>query len=123
MGETGQEIINAFTIERSEDNKIKPLIKYIKDYASPKENTGFARYTFQKWSQLENESIERSIKELKTLVKLCLYTEQDEMICDYIVYGIQNQAIQEKLLAESDSLTLESAVSKCRTHKTELKLS
>ncbi|KAK2724332.1 hypothetical protein QYM36_000994, partial [Artemia franciscana] len=75
-------------------------------------------YIFQKRDQLENESIERYITELKTLVKPCLYTEQDEMICDQIVCGIRNQAVQENLLAEDDSLTLESAVSRCRTYET-----
>ncbi|XP_065568928.1 uncharacterized protein LOC136032586 [Artemia franciscana] len=118
MGEKGQEIFNTFEMEKSEANKIGPLIKNFKDDASPKKNTVFARYIFQKKDQLENESIERYITELKTLAKPCLYTEQDEMIRDQIVCGIRNQAVREKLLAEGDPLTLESAVSRCRTYKT-----
>ena len=46
-----------------------------------------------------------------------MYKEQDEMIRDKIVYGIKNQVVREKLLAEGDSLTLKNAVARCRTHE------
>ncbi|KAK2703622.1 hypothetical protein QYM36_017924 [Artemia franciscana] len=123
VGEKGRDIFSTFQLEQTEANKVEPFLNILKIMQAqrntrPKKYTVLARYMFQMRDQLESKSIERYVTELKTLAKQCLYIKQDQMIQDCIVCRIRNQAFQEKLLAEGGSLTLESAVSRCRTHKT-----
>ena len=78
----------------------------------------FARYIFKKRDQRDRETLEKHVTELNLLVKPCEYRDPKEMTRDKIVCGIKNPRIQEKLLAERNSLTLHRAVEVCKMYET-----
>ena len=78
-----------------------------------------AKETHQFWirDQLENEKIGQWVTELRTRAAKCDFKEQNNMIRDKIVFGVRDNAVQERLLREAD-LSLERAVDICRTAET-----
>ena len=66
-------------------------------YVLPKKNTIFARYKFHEKVQGANETLEQFATELKLLVKDCAYANEDEMVRDRTVIGIQSAKVREKL--------------------------
>jgi hypothetical protein len=64
VGDKGREIFNTFS--ESEKDKLEPYMTKFKDYATPKTNSVFARYVFQKRDQHEGENIESSNMREKT---------------------------------------------------------
>lgn len=59
----------------------------------------YERFVFYKREQIEGESVEYFVKELKKLVKNCVFANQtDIMIRDRIVLGVKDIELQEKLL-------------------------
>lgn len=48
-------------------------------------------------------------------MKKCGYLDQDDVIRDAIVYGIQDDKVREKCIGEGSNLTLEKAINFART--------
>ena len=85
---------------------------------NPRKNTVFERYRFWEYKQQEGETIDQFITELKTRARSFEFgVQHDSMIRDRIVFGVSDTRLKERLLRESSDLTLEKAVSLCRTAK------
>ena len=89
----GRDIYSTFFVEVSEVDKIKPLIKNLKNTAFPKENTTMQRYKFNK-----------------------RLTSVEELIRDRIICGVNSETLQVRLPREDD-LTLEKAINICKPDK------
>lgn len=70
----------------------------------PKSNRVYSRYKFLSRTQKEVETFEKFLTDLILLIKECKYQDQDDMIRDAIVFGIQK--VREKCIGEGSELII-----------------
>lgn len=80
-----------------------------------KTNRVYLRYRFLGRTQKEGDIFKIFLTDLRLIVKECGYQDQDDMIRDAIVYGIQDHKVREKCIGEGSNLTLEKAINFART--------
>ncbi|UYV60689.1 K02A2.6-like [Cordylochernes scorpioides] len=115
IGEEALEVFNTFHLKEDEAENFDLLINKFDDFCEPKKNVIFERFKFFSATQKDGESIDSFITELKGLSTSCEFESQkDSLIRDRIVYGIQDKALQERLLREPN-LTLLKAIEMCKT--------
>ncbi len=74
----------------------------------------YERYCFWSRDQVEDEPIDKWVKDLRTMANNCEFDNQeDNLIRDKIVFGVRDSRVKERMLRETD-LTLEKAVEICR---------
>ncbi|KAJ8911780.1 hypothetical protein NQ315_008833 [Exocentrus adspersus] len=113
-GEEAVELFNTFGLAEEEAEDEDEILKAFEDYCSPKKNTVYERFKFYKRNQLEGESFEQFLAEIKKLAQSCEFKELfDEMIRDRIVIGVSDENLQERLLRMVD-LDLKGAINCCR---------
>lgn len=75
------------------------------------------RFMFNQRNQKDGESFDAFHIEIKRLARTCEYNEnENEMLRDRIVIGVNDQRLQAKLL-ETKTLTYDTAVEKCRANE------
>ncbi|UYV75188.1 K02A2.6-like, partial [Cordylochernes scorpioides] len=115
IGEEALEVFNTFHLKEDEAENFDLVINKFDDFCEPKKNVIFERFKFFSATQKDGESIDSFITELKGLSTSCEFESQkDSLIRDRIVYGIQDKALQERLLREPN-LTLIKAIEMCKT--------
>ncbi|UYV62275.1 K02A2.6-like [Cordylochernes scorpioides] len=115
IGEEALEVFNTFHLKEDEAENFDLVINKFDDFCEPKKNVIFERFKFFSATQKDGESIDSFITELKGLSTSCEFeSQEDSLIRDRIVYGIQNKALQERLLREPN-LTLLKAIEMCKT--------
>ena len=94
--------------ESKEDPEI--LIKKFRDLCNPQTNVSMERHTFFNRDQLQDESIESYMTDLKNKTASCeLDTLKDSLIHDRFISGVKSEQLRRVLLKERD-LTLSRAV-------------
>ncbi|UYV61543.1 K02A2.6-like [Cordylochernes scorpioides] len=117
IGEEALEVFNTFHLKEDEAENFDLVINKFDDFCEPKKNVIFERFKFFSATQKDGESIDSFITELKGLSSSCEFESQkDSLIRDRIVYGIQDKALQERLLREPN-LTLLKAIEMCKTNE------
>ncbi|UYV66236.1 K02A2.6-like [Cordylochernes scorpioides] len=115
IGEEALEVFNTFHLKEDEAENFDLVINKFDDFCEPKKNVIFERFKFFSATQKDGETIDSFITELKGLSTSCEFESQkDSLIRDRIVYGIQDKALQERLLREPN-LTLLKAIEMCKT--------
>ncbi|XP_054721344.1 uncharacterized protein LOC129231122 [Uloborus diversus] len=121
MGEDCLDIFNSFGLSSADSEKYDAVLNSFDNYFAPKKNTVIARYKFFNCVQGENESVDSFVTNLKVLAKDCDFeTQEENLIRDLLIIGINDVAVKEKLLIESD-LNLEQAVKYCRAKESSTK--
>ncbi|GFV31886.1 transposon Ty3-G Gag-Pol polyprotein [Trichonephila clavipes] len=93
LGSEGLAIYNNFKLE-SKANFSEVLQKF-EEYCSPRQNVVYERYKFFSCVQLEGQTIETYVTQLKTLASTCEFAEQENgLIRDRIVLGIKDSVLQ-----------------------------
>ncbi len=116
VGEKGREIFETFTFSPAGDNQPEPketlqaVFAKFEEYAAPRKNEIMLTVRFQRRKQVEGESFDNFVTDLKLLVKDCGYDNPDRMVHDAIMVGCLKVQVQEKCLDEGDALTLEKAI-------------
>lgn len=86
------------------------IIQKVGEYFTPKPSEIIQRFKFNKRSQIVSESVANYVADLRRLSEHCGFgTTLDSMLRDRLVYGIADEAIQRRLLAEAD-LTFQKAL-------------
>ena len=86
------------TLDVVEKDKIQILIEAFHEYYAGKANLTVVRYQFNAYEQM-TESMESYIRELKQHISYCNYRDmEDDLLCDKLVCGIQNDTLCNKLL-------------------------
>ncbi|XP_050510413.1 uncharacterized protein LOC126887113 [Diabrotica virgifera virgifera] len=121
MGTESARIMTTFKIPDDQVDKYDYMIETISKYVNPRMNECFERYNFLKRTQKEGEVFEHFLTDCRHLVRTCNYnrndpdeTAEDKALRDKIVMGIRDTTTREALL-RIDKLTLEKAISFCRT--------
>uniref|UniRef100_A0A6B0V865 Putative tick transposon n=1 Tax=Ixodes ricinus TaxID=34613 RepID=A0A6B0V865_IXORI len=114
-GEEAIEIFNTFNFAEDESNAdYATVVKKFEEYCAAQHNEVHERYVFRNKVQAPGEPFEHFLRELKKQARLCNFDAQmDSMIRDQIVYGTNDDKVQQKLLRDN-SLTLQKAEQVCK---------
>lgn len=82
------------------------------EYCNPKKNTIYERIKFYQIRQ-GSETFEDFLTNLRHAAQGCEFIDDDSMIRDFIIMGINNNKLREKLM-NNPNLTLEGCISECR---------
>ena len=124
-GAEAQEVHEQFQFneDADKDDYTKVLEKFT-EYCRPRKNTVYERYRFWSRDQVQDEPVDKWVKDLRTIAIDCEFKEQEDlMIRDKLVFGIRDSRVKERMLRESD-VALEKALDICRaaeSTKTQMK--
>lgn len=96
IGDKGRDIYSKLKLSEKNSKKFSVIKENFEDLVKSKTNRVYSRYTFLSRTQKEGETFENFLTNLRLLVKKCGYQDQDDMIRDAIVYGIQDDKVGEK---------------------------
>ena len=123
IGPGAIDIYNTFKLEEEEEITINEILKLFREYFTPKRNTTYERYLFNKLVQKEGQSFEEFLTEIINQSNTCDFgVLKESLIKDKIVIGVTSEELREKLLL-NDSLSLEEAITLCRSyHQTKARM-
>lgn len=118
-GDAAYEIFDNLRLNEDDDEDFQLVLQNLDDRISPKQNVTYLGYKFNMRTQNE-ESFENFLSELQKLPRNCVFRdEEDNMIRNHIVIGMQDKKLQEECFRYPD-LTLDEAIQKCRVQETSL---
>ena len=95
---------------KPEDATMDTIVETLTKHYDPKPLLIAERFHFHKRNQASGESVTEYIAELRRLATHCNFgTNLDDALCDRLVGGLRSEAMQRKLLTETD-LTLQKAL-------------
>ena len=114
-GSEALEVYNTFQWDEDEDNtKVEKIMEKFERYCNPRKNLTFERHSFFSRNQLEGESIDAYVTDLRNKASRCEFAElKDGLIRDRIVCGVNSDTVRARLLRESE-LSLEMCIDICR---------
>ncbi|XP_067045916.1 uncharacterized protein [Acropora muricata] len=114
-GSEALEVYNTFQWDEDEDNtKVEKIMEKFERYCNPQKNQTFERHSFFSRNQLEGESIDVYVTDLRNKASRCEFAElKDGLIRDRIVCGVNSDTVRARLLRESE-LSLEICIDICR---------
>ncbi|VEN49188.1 unnamed protein product, partial [Callosobruchus maculatus] len=114
IGDEGFKIFTSFKLEEEDKYKLAPVLSKFEEHFLGKENVAYERYQFFTYRQLDGQTTEDFIVQLKNKASRCkLESLQDSLVVTMLTCGIRNQNIRERLLQE-DNITLDKAVELCQ---------
>ncbi|XP_035828299.1 uncharacterized protein LOC118478562 [Aplysia californica] len=122
IGDEALDALDGMRLSDEEREDLDQIIKSFDEYCIGEVNETFESYKFHKRNQKQYKTIDSYVTELRQLAKRCNFVEEDRMIRDRLVIGIQNDDIREKLLeqkklslSESGTLDIYRAQEKAKT--------
>ena len=114
-GPEAQEVHEQFTYTDTEArDDYKVVLTKFEAYCRPRKNVVYERHRFRGRNQVEEEPVDKWVKDLRIIAKDCDFeAQEDSMIRDQIVYGVHDKRVQERMLRDS-KLDLAKAVELCR---------
>ena len=108
-GSEALEVYNTFQWDEDEDNmKIEKIMEKFERYCNPRKNLTFERHSFFSRNQLEGESIDAYVTDLRNKASRCEFPElKDGLI------GVNSDTVRARLPRESE-LSLEMCIDICR---------
>lgn len=115
-GEEAIEIYNNFVwTTAAEKLKFSSVLEQFKKYCNPRKNIRYNRYLFYKRSQDDGELFDHYLAEIQKLVKNCEFKDEEDMLLDRIILGINDLELQARLIKLDDpKLVLSTCVEYCR---------
>ena len=110
IGQQGREIYKTLHLTQEEEADPDIILKKIEDYVRPRQNKRVNRFRAQQRKQIEGESFDNFIKDLKLLIMDCEYDNPDDLLVDLIINGVLHKKVQERLLDQGQKLTLSKAI-------------
>jgi hypothetical protein len=109
--DTYQLMRNLVQPSKPKEKSFKELIEVVQQHTSPKPSEIVERFKFNSRSRKEGESVQSFVAELRKLSEHCNYgTQLNDMLRDRLVCGVNQPAIQRKLLSESSNMNFEQAL-------------
>lgn len=116
IGDEAVDVYESFNLTNEQKASYEAVVKAFADFCTPKKNEVYERYVFYQRKQKEGELFDSFLMEIKKLVRTCGFADENQMLRDQIVMGINDQRLQTRLLEIAD-LTYDVAVQKCRTNE------
>ncbi|XP_049267440.1 uncharacterized protein LOC125757449 [Rhipicephalus sanguineus] len=102
--ETYSLIVTLVKPERPTAAAYEKIKKAVREHMHPKPSVLYGRFLFYKRNQAQGESVADYVTALRRLAENCGFGDDtlpmDEMMRDRFVFGISNEAVQQRLLAE-----------------------
>ena len=110
-GEFGREIYSTFTWESEGNNlKLQIVLDKFKEYCNPRINITFVKYKFLAYKQVDGQSFEELVTELKKHSADCQFgTLRNELVRNILICGLADNLLHERLLRDP-SLTLKKKI-------------
>ena len=87
LGDKGLDVFEGFQFAKPEDAaKINVVVKKYEEYCAPRKDHIMAALKFNKRRQVDSESFDSFVTDLKILVKDCGYQEEERKFRDAIVF-------------------------------------
>ena len=97
IGPGAIDIYNTFKLEEEEEITINEILKLFREYFTPKRNTTYERYLFNKLVQKEGQSFEEFLTEIINQSNTCDFgVLKESLIKDKIVIGVTSEELREK---------------------------
>ena len=117
VGDKGRDIRHTWTdISDADSKKLDTFYKRFKEHVQPTLNPIFARYQLNNEKQ-GLESVDSFITRHRLKAQDCEFENQDAMIRDTLVFGINSNKIREKLINVGRELTLTKAIQIAQSHE------
>ena len=101
-GDEAQEIHTQFIFDEGENkDDVQIVLKKFTSYCNPRKNTVFERYKFWSRLHLEEEPIDKWVKDLRIISANCEYKDEDEQIRDKIVFQYRDRKVIERIIREN----------------------
>ncbi|KAE8291509.1 Retrovirus-related Pol polyprotein from transposon 17.6 Protease [Larimichthys crocea] len=103
-GPQAVEVYNTFVFaERDHQEQFDMVVEKFDEHCSPKKNETFERYVFRSRMQVQGESFDAFVTDLKLKARTCNFGNlKDSMIRDQIVFGVIDKKVRERLLREPE---------------------
>ena len=103
-GPQAVEVFNTFVFAgRDHHEQFDRVVEKFDEHCSPKKNETFERYVFRSRMQLQTESFDAFVTDLKLKARTCNFGDlRDSMIRDQIVFGVHDKKVRERLLREPE---------------------
>lgn len=83
--------------------KYEELVAILGEHLNPKPLVIAERFTFHDRNQKEGETVAQYMAALRKLTERCEFKDYlEEALRDHVVCGLQNEAVQRRLLSEKD---------------------
>ena len=106
----------------TQDKTYTELVGILKEHSSPKPSETVQRFSFNSWFRQPEESVSTFVSELRSLAKFCNFgTALEDMLQDWLVCGINDSAIQQKLLLQCN-LTFDKVLEMMLSHETAVRM-
>ena len=110
IGQQGREIYKTFKFEAGKEDDPDAVLAKLKEYVKPAENKRIARFKAHQRKQNEGETFDNFVKDLRLLLLDCDYGDSEDVLVDLLVSGVKHQKVQERLLDQGQTLTLNKAI-------------
>lgn len=78
IGEKGRDVHSTWTLTADERKKLQTYYGKFESYVEPKANPIFARYKFHQRVQMEGESFDHFVTDLRLIIKDCDFRDGDD---------------------------------------------
>ncbi|KAG5877395.1 hypothetical protein JTB14_037017 [Gonioctena quinquepunctata] len=103
IGYEGIHIFNTFKFKKEEQNEINPLIKEFERFFHPKINLVYERHKFFTRKQLEGETLQQFLIDLKNKARNCYFDDlEDSLVCSILIIGLISDQFRERLSEDTD---------------------
>ena len=122
LGRTGRDIYNAWDVEDSQKN-LTTLWAYLREYVEPRTNFWLSRINLQRLKQEREEPVDAYITRLRLQSQKCDFrdnTEVQQGLTEQLIYGIRDNAVQDWMLTQGKSMSLDNALQHARAHEAKL---
>ena len=114
-GEKGRKLAKTWKLSDDNAKKLDNYWSKFQDYVRPKSNFRIARYKLRTCTQDANETVDSYASRLRSLVNEGKYNNEDEHLIDALIFGVNSQKVQSRLLQEDDKLTFDKAIDIARS--------
>ena len=110
IGQQGREIYKTFTWNEGEQDDPDIILNKLNNYVRPRKNKRIARFRASQRKQMEGETFDNFVKDLRILLMDCDYDNSDDILIDLIINGVSHPKVQERMLDRGSDLTLAKAL-------------
>ena len=95
-------IRNLVNPRKPTNKSFSELVNLVKNHLNPRPSSITYRCKFNSRFRQQGETVQQYVAELRNLLEHCEFGDQfEKMLCDRLVCGVNNECIQQRLLAES----------------------
>lgn len=117
IGDEAMDVLDSLNLTEAQRQAYDETITAMENFCKPRRNTVYERYIFYHRNQNDGEPFDTFLMDIRYLATSCEFgAAESEMLRDRIVMGINDNRLQSKLL-ESNNLTYDAVVEKCRANE------